>query len=80
MIFRSSSGKVFGGYTPCMWNQSANSYITDTSQSSFIFSDTYKEIYPLKSNETRATYCSSSHIAYFGSDLNISNDFRSGSS
>ncbi|CAD8201871.1 unnamed protein product [Paramecium pentaurelia] len=82
MIFKSKSGYIFGGFSPCQWNQNLNSYVQDNTMSSFLFSQTHDQIYPLKdANKQNAIYCHQSYGPYFGSgDIYIGADFQNGSS
>ncbi|CAD8201885.1 unnamed protein product [Paramecium pentaurelia] len=82
MIFKSKSGYIFGGFSPCQWNQNLNNYVQDNTMSSFLFSQTHDQIYPLKdANKQNAIYCHQSYVPYFGSgDIYIAADFQNGSS
>ncbi|CAD8144083.1 unnamed protein product [Paramecium octaurelia] len=83
MIFKSKSGNIFGEYTPCKWNYNLNSYVQDDTLSSFLFSQTHDEIYPLKlQSKAQAIYCNSTCGPTFGGghDLYIGSDFQGGSS
>ncbi|CAD8205163.1 unnamed protein product [Paramecium octaurelia] len=83
MIFKSKSGYIFGGYTPCKWNYNLNSYVQDDTLSSFLFSQTHDEIYPVKRDQQAyAIHCNQTYGPIFGAghDLCIGSDFQSGSS
>ncbi|CAD8204813.1 unnamed protein product [Paramecium octaurelia] len=83
MIFASKSGYIFGGYSPCLSDKSKGTYVADHQLSSFLFSETYDEIYPIKLGQrSNAIYCSESYGPIFGSghDLFIGADFQTGSS
>ncbi|CAD8177437.1 unnamed protein product [Paramecium octaurelia] len=82
MIFQSQSGHIFGGYSPCKWQQNLNNNVQDDTLSSFIFSQTHDQIYSLKlENKQNAISSWSSHGPRFGGgcDLAInSNDLQDG--
>ncbi|CAK63460.1 unnamed protein product (macronuclear) [Paramecium tetraurelia] len=82
MIFKSKSGYIFGGFSPCQWQQYVNAYVQDNTMSSFIFSQTHDQIYHLKeANKTQAIYCHQSYGPTFGAyDIYFGADFQSGSS
>ncbi|CAD8103168.1 unnamed protein product [Paramecium primaurelia] len=81
MIFKSKSGYIFGQFSPCQWNQNLNAYVQDNTMSSFLFSQTHDQIYPLKdANKQNAIYCHQSQGPSFGGghDLQIGLDFQNG--
>ncbi|CAD8103182.1 unnamed protein product [Paramecium primaurelia] len=82
MIFKSKSGYIFGQFSPCQWNQNLNAYVQDNTMSSFLFSQTHDQIYPLKdANKQNAIYCHQSYGPYIGGgDIYITADFQNGSS
>ncbi|CAK63462.1 unnamed protein product (macronuclear) [Paramecium tetraurelia] len=83
IIFKSKNGRIFGGFSPCQWLQTINGYVQDDTLSSFIFSQTHNQFYPLKeANKANAIYCHSNQGPVFGSghDLQIGTDFQSGTS
>ncbi|CAK63493.1 unnamed protein product (macronuclear) [Paramecium tetraurelia] len=82
MIFKSKSGYIFGGFSPCQWQQNLNNYVQDNTMSSFIFSQTHDQIYYLKdANKAQAIYCHQSNGPIFGSnDMQLGADFQSGQS
>ncbi|CAD8214094.1 unnamed protein product [Paramecium octaurelia] len=80
MIFQSQSGYIFGGYSPCRW-QNNTSYVQDDTLSSFIFSQTHDSIYPLILDKKKyAIYCNSGYGPCFGDghDICINSDFKDG--
>ncbi|CAD8126866.1 unnamed protein product [Paramecium sonneborni] len=82
-VFKSKSGNIFGAYSPCQWLQNKNSYVQDDTLSSFLFTQTHNQFYPLiEANKANAIYSHSSYGPTFGSnhDLYIGTDFQSGSS
>ncbi|CAD8105632.1 unnamed protein product [Paramecium sonneborni] len=82
MIFKSKSGYIFGAFSPCQWQLMSGSYFQDNALSSFLFSQTHDQIYPLKeANKQHSIYCNqSSYGPTFGGghDLYISADFNGG--
>ncbi|CAD8214790.1 unnamed protein product [Paramecium pentaurelia] len=83
MIFKSKSGYIFGGFSPCKWQQQQykSQSINDDSLSSFIFSQTHDQIYPLKqAQKFYAICCSANNGLAFGRDLVIDSNFQNGSS
>ncbi|CAD8119047.1 unnamed protein product [Paramecium primaurelia] len=81
MIFKSLSGNVFGGYSPCVWQHHSGNYVQDDSLTSFLFSQKHDQIYPLiKNRKQYAIRCNSSHGPKFGyaHDISIYSDFKSG--
>ncbi|CAD8153613.1 unnamed protein product [Paramecium pentaurelia] len=81
MIFKSLSGNVFGGYSPCVWQHHSGIYVQDDSLTSFLFSQKHDQIYPLiKNRKQYAIRCNSSHGPKFGyaHDISIYSDFKSG--
>ncbi|CAD8125459.1 unnamed protein product [Paramecium sonneborni] len=83
MIFLSKSGCVFGGYSPCLWSPTfTGKYVQDDLLSSFLFSQTHDQIYPIKYNQRdKAIYCKYDCGPCFGGgyDIKISSDFQDGS-
>ncbi|KAM3132641.1 hypothetical protein pb186bvf_015313 [Paramecium bursaria] len=75
-IITLENGNIFGGYSPCLVNSEQANWVSDPSNSSFIFQQNKKEIYKLK-NSQQAIYCYKDNGPNFGSDLHISNDFQS---
>jgi len=55
---------VFGGYTPCIWNPNA-AWQSDDTHTSFLFSYTRKEIYPVTTGE-HAIFSRSDYGPTFG--------------
>ncbi|CAD8114079.1 unnamed protein product [Paramecium sonneborni] len=81
MIFKSTSQYIFGGFSPCQWIQSSRQYQADESLSSFLFSQTQDQIYPLlSSNFSSAIMNDDSYISFGYQDIKISYDFQNGSS
>ncbi|CAD8113900.1 unnamed protein product [Paramecium primaurelia] len=84
MIFKSKSGYIFGAFSPCNWiSNCSGAYVQDNTLSSFIFSQTHDQIYPIKEGyQGNAIYCNKSYGPTFGGghDLYISTDFQSGGS
>ncbi|CAD8195743.1 unnamed protein product [Paramecium octaurelia] len=87
MIFQSESGYIFGGYSPCQWSEDDDCYGHDYSLTSFLFSQTHVEIYPMKENsEYNAIFTSRINGPVFGNDqgygndLMIESDFKQGHS
>ncbi|CAD8211608.1 unnamed protein product [Paramecium pentaurelia] len=82
MIFKSKSGYIFGAFSPCNWISNCNgAYVQDNTLSSFIFSQTHDQIYPIKKGcQGNAIYCNQSYGPTFGGghDINISTDFQGG--
>ncbi|CAD8118081.1 unnamed protein product [Paramecium primaurelia] len=75
------SGYIFGGYSPCQWQQNKNNYVQDDTLSSFLFSQTHDQIYPLKQDQKcHAIYCNSGYGPTFGGghDIQITSDFKDG--
>ncbi|CAD8214115.1 unnamed protein product [Paramecium octaurelia] len=88
MAFQSKSDYIFGAYSPCKW-ESDKGHVKDNTLSSFIFSQTHDQVYPLKSSyQSEAIYCHSSYGPTFGSsycqfiksghDIQISSNFTDG--
>ncbi|CAD8129022.1 unnamed protein product [Paramecium sonneborni] len=82
-VFKSSSGAIFGSYTPCKWvKMDANyQFFQDDSCSSFIFSQTHDQIYPLKQERKQYAICRHKDypIAFGGGhDLQMNSDFQTG--
>ncbi|CAD8202618.1 unnamed protein product [Paramecium octaurelia] len=82
-VFKSSSQNIFGAYTPCKWIKidSNYQYIQDDQCSSFIFSQTQDQIYPLKQDQKQyALCCHSGYPIAFGGghDISINSDFQTG--
>ncbi|CAD8211611.1 unnamed protein product [Paramecium pentaurelia] len=83
MIFKSKSGYIFGAFSPCTWMSNCNGYIQDDTLSSFIFSQTHDQIYPIKEGyKQHAIYSGQQYGPIFGSghDIYISTDFQGSSS
>ncbi|CAK63461.1 unnamed protein product (macronuclear) [Paramecium tetraurelia] len=81
MIFKSKSGNIFGGFSPCQWVKMGGAFVQDNATASFLFSQTHDLIYPLKEeNKLYAIYCHQSFGPTFGNghDLQIGSDFQSG--
>ncbi|CAD8185149.1 unnamed protein product [Paramecium octaurelia] len=81
MIFQSKSDYIFGAYSPCKWVSNLNTYVQDDTLSSFIFSQTHNQIYPLKQDRKQyAIYCKSGYGPTFGggSDFYINANFSDG--
>ncbi|CAD8172217.1 unnamed protein product [Paramecium pentaurelia] len=82
MIFKSKSYYIFGAYSPCKWESCNGKYIEDNTLSSFIFSQTHDQVYPLKQDQKQnAIYCnSSSYGPVFGGgfDIIIDSNFTDG--
>ncbi|CAD8215521.1 unnamed protein product [Paramecium octaurelia] len=84
IIFKSSSGYIFGGYSPCSWHQSKG-FVQDDTLSSFLFSQTHNQIYPLKQDKKQyAIWCGQSYGPCFGNngngqhDIVVCDDFQRG--
>ncbi|CAD8095085.1 unnamed protein product [Paramecium primaurelia] len=83
MVFKSKSDYIFGAYSPCKWESCNGKYIEDNTLSSFIFSQTHDQVYPLKQDQKQyAIYCHSSVGPRFGQghDIQINSDFTDGNS
>ncbi|CAD8125415.1 unnamed protein product [Paramecium sonneborni] len=81
MIFKTNKDVIFGGYSPCKWQQNLNNYVEDPTNSSFIFSQKDQQIYPIKDQKKKfAIYCSQNYGPTFGSgfDIQIGPSFQSG--
>ncbi|CAD8199933.1 unnamed protein product [Paramecium octaurelia] len=81
IIFKTISGYIFGGFSPCQWLSDQNSYVKDDTLTSFLFSQTYDEVYPLKSlYQSKAIYSGSNYGPTFGDghDIYIDQDFQNG--
>ncbi|CAD8125460.1 unnamed protein product [Paramecium sonneborni] len=81
MIFKSKSGNIFGGFSLCQWQLNEGTYVQDNTISSFLFSQTHNQIYPLKeANKQYAIYCNQTYGAVFGGghDIYIRQDFNGG--
>ncbi|CAD8138242.1 unnamed protein product [Paramecium pentaurelia] len=85
-IFKSKNpgNNIFGSYISCKVNQDLNNWQSDESLSSFIFSYTHNEIYPLKqSQKQHAILCQPiSYAVWIGmsGNIGICNDFINGQS
>ncbi|CAK72548.1 unnamed protein product (macronuclear) [Paramecium tetraurelia] len=85
-IFKSKNpgNYVFGSYVSCKVKQDLNNWQSDESLSSFIFSYTHNEIYPLKQSERQhAILCQPiSYAVWIGmsGNIGICNDFINGQS
>ncbi|CAK63415.1 unnamed protein product (macronuclear) [Paramecium tetraurelia] len=83
IIYKSKSGNIFGAYSPCQWIEKQNGYVPDDTLSSFLFSQTHNQFYPIKeANKAHAIYRHQSYGPSFGQgyDIYIGSDFTSGSS
>ncbi|CAD8194026.1 unnamed protein product [Paramecium pentaurelia] len=83
MVFKSKSDYIFGAYSPCKWESCNGKYIEDNTLSSFIFSQTHDQVYPLKQDQKQyAIYCYSGNGPRFGQgyDIYIQGDFNDGNS
>ncbi|CAD8207585.1 unnamed protein product [Paramecium pentaurelia] len=85
MVFKSKSDYIFGAYSPCKWeSNSSNKYVEDNTLSSFIFSQTHDQVYPLKQDQKQyAIYCFSKYYGPVfgdGHDICISGNFTDGCS
>ncbi|CAD8130682.1 unnamed protein product [Paramecium sonneborni] len=81
MIFQSQNGYIFGAYSPCQWQQNLRNYVQDDTLSSFLFSQTQDQIYPLiQDRKQYAIYCNSGYGPTFGGghDLHINANFKDG--
>ncbi|CAD8215267.1 unnamed protein product [Paramecium octaurelia] len=81
MIFQSKSDYIFGAYSPCKWVSNLNNYVQDDTLSSFIFSQTHNQVYPLKQDGKQyAIYCNSGYgpTFGFGHDFYININFSDG--
>ncbi|CAD8167847.1 unnamed protein product [Paramecium pentaurelia] len=81
MVFKSKSDHIFGGYSPCIWESCSGKYVADHTLSSFIFSQSHDQIYPLKYDAKQyAIYCNSNYGPSFGNgyDIKIGSDFADG--
>lgn len=86
VIIKSTSGCLFGGYTPLQWNQGTNYYIGDSSNRTFIFSLTNTR----GSSPTKFPQKDASHSIYSyasrgptfggGHDINIADSSNSNTS
>ncbi|CAD8213818.1 unnamed protein product [Paramecium octaurelia] len=79
-MLSSQSGYIFGGYSPCQWQQNLGSYVQDDTLSSFLFSQTHGQIYPLRQDRKYSIYSSSGYGPTFGNghDIYIASDFKDG--
>ncbi|CAD8207583.1 unnamed protein product [Paramecium pentaurelia] len=85
MVFKSKCDYIFGAYSPCKWeSNSSNKYVEDNTLSSFIFSQTHDQVYPLKQDQKQyAIYCFSKYYGPVfgdGHDICISGNFTDGCS
>ncbi|CAD8177419.1 unnamed protein product [Paramecium octaurelia] len=78
MILQSKRDYIFGAYTPCKWVSNLY-YVQDDTLSSFIFSQTHSQIYPLAYTKN-AIYCNSNYGPTFGEgfDFYINGNFSDG--
>ncbi|CAD8130993.1 unnamed protein product [Paramecium sonneborni] len=70
---------IFGGYSPCQ-QQKNQGYVQDDTLSSFLFSQTHSQIYPLKQDRKQCAICCQSFCGPTfggGHDLLINSDFKS---
>ncbi|CAD8118061.1 unnamed protein product [Paramecium sonneborni] len=79
MIFKSKSQYIFGGFSSCQWLKQNKQYQVDETLSSFLFSQSYDQIYPIISSYY-AIINYDSGIGFGCEDLRISQDFQNGSS
>ncbi|CAD8203984.1 unnamed protein product [Paramecium pentaurelia] len=97
MVFQSEKEYIFGAYSPCQWVKSQRGqYVSDETLTSFLFSQTKNQIYPIKQDcRGYAIYCCFQNGPVFGgtsllnraiqyfqnkSDLHITSNFQNGSS
>ncbi|CAD8198449.1 unnamed protein product [Paramecium octaurelia] len=81
MIFQSKSNYIFGTYSPCTWESKNGVWVEDNTLSSFIFSQTHDQVYPLKQDKKQqAIGLNSSYgpLIGGGDDLFIDGDFTQG--
>ncbi|CAD8136762.1 unnamed protein product [Paramecium octaurelia] len=83
MVFQSKSDYIFGAYSPSKWESCDGKWVEDNTLSSFIFSQTHDQVYPLKSDQKQyAIYCHSGIGPSFGygHDFTIQGEFTNGGS
>ncbi|CAD8107063.1 unnamed protein product [Paramecium primaurelia] len=97
IVFQSEKENIFGAYSPCQWVKSQRGqYVSDETLTSFLFSQTNNQIYPIKKDfRGYAIYCCLQYGPVFGgtpllnraiyyfqnkSDLHITSNFQIGSS
>ncbi|CAD8118111.1 unnamed protein product [Paramecium primaurelia] len=81
MVFKSKSDYIFGAYSPCKWESCNGKNIEDNTLSSFIFSQTHDQIYPLKQDSKQyAIHCNQNYGPIFGKgyDILINGNFTDG--
>ncbi|CAD8118077.1 unnamed protein product [Paramecium primaurelia] len=82
MVFKSKSDYIFGAYSPCKWESYGGKYVEDNTLSSFIFSQTHDQVYPLRQDQkSNAIHCNSnSYGPLFGGgfDIRIDSNFTDG--
>ncbi|CAD8116501.1 unnamed protein product [Paramecium primaurelia] len=83
MVFKSKSDYIFGAYSPCKWESTSSyKYVEDNTLSSFIFSQTHDQVYPLNQDQKQyAIYCYSKYYGPVfgqGCDIYINNNFTDG--
>ncbi|CAD8129555.1 unnamed protein product [Paramecium sonneborni] len=68
IVFSLQNDTIFGAYSPCKWIKSQNGqYVKDETLSSFLFSQKYSEIYPIKQEgQEYAIYCHTKYGPIFG--------------
>ena len=62
IIIKTTTGKIFGGFTKANWDQHADKHDT----SSFVFSVNKFTKYPLKTNFESAIHCNQNYGPIFG--------------
>ncbi|CAD8189036.1 unnamed protein product [Paramecium pentaurelia] len=83
MIFKSQTQYIFGGYSPCQWLKCNGLYHPDETSTSFLFSQTLGEFYPLNStNKNYAIFMNEQEIGFGYQDMKINyqQQFQKGSS
>ncbi|CAD8095956.1 unnamed protein product [Paramecium primaurelia] len=81
MVFKSKSDHILGAYSPCIWESCCGKYVADNTLSSFIFSQTNDQVFPLmKDTKKYAIYCHQNYGPVFGNgyDMKIGGDFTDG--
>ncbi|CAD8200159.1 unnamed protein product [Paramecium pentaurelia] len=81
MVFKSKSDHILGAYSPCIWESCCGKYVADNTLSSFIFSQTNDQVFPLmKDTKKYAIFCHSNYGPIFGNgyDMKIGGDFKDG--
>ncbi|CAD8099171.1 unnamed protein product [Paramecium primaurelia] len=83
MIFKSQTQYIFGGYSPCQWLKCNGYYHPDETSTSFLFSQTLGEFYPINStNKNYAILMNEQEIGFGYQDMKINyqQQFQKGSS